>query len=354
MVFVALALVAAVCSIFATIAVRSFAWRFRVLDMPRGERKIHAKPIPLLGGCAVFISFACVVLGYLYFIQKPSLIDSHVQLVHIMGILLAGLVLVVGGALDDRFNLKPYHQIIAPLLAVGIVIAAGIGVSTITNPFTHQTVSLAPWSPLVTAVWLLTTIYTTKFLDGLDGLVSGMTVIGALIIGFLSLFFFVNIPTALLAFIVVGVFAGFFVFNFHPASIFLGEAGSTFAGFMLGVLAILSGAKFATALLILGIPVLDAAWVIFRRVVIEKRSPFKADRKHIHFRLLDAGLSHRQAVLLLYAVSATFGMAALFMQSTQKLIALALVLVLMLILAAFLLRIEKLKAISYGTHPRKN
>lgn len=326
-----------------TALVRAYALKRDITDKPVGSRKIHTHPIPLLGGVGVYFSIAIIIGAYALFapVGWPALADAHVLPKHIIGIFFAGLFLVVGGALDDMFVFKPYQQIVWPIAAALTVILSGIGVEKITNPFGGYITLLDPWSDILTFFWLLTIVYTTKFLDGLDGLVSGMTVINAMIIVFLSLFFFVNIPTALLAVIVAGSFFGFLIWNFNPAKIFLGEAGSTLAGFFLGVLAIISGAKVATTLLILGIPVLDGAWVIFRRTIIERRSPFEGDKKHIHFRLLDAGLSQRQAVFLLYGIAAACGTLALFLQSFQKVYALVSVGIGMAVLASILVRFEK-------------
>jgi UDP-GlcNAc:undecaprenyl-phosphate/decaprenyl-phosphate GlcNAc-1-phosphate transferase len=176
-------------------------------------------------------------------------------------------------------------------------------------------------------------------LDGLDGLVSGVTTIGAIIIFIVSLTWDVPLAgTSALALIVSGLFGGFLIWNFFPAKIFLGEAGSTLAGFLLGILAIISGGKIATALLVMGIPILDAVWVISRRLFLEKTSPTHADRKHLHFRLLDAGLSHRQAVLLIYLLVVLFGSLSLYNTTQGKLILLGLVVVTMLVLAAVIIR----------------
>lgn len=338
MMFFAIALISACLAVGATLIVQKIAWRYGILDQPRGGRKIHTQPTPLLGGVALYVSFALAV-AFLFFLRPEgfhAITDNDVAGKHLLGILVGGGLLIIGGVLDDLFDLKPWQQIFLPLLAVLAVIVAGIGVEALRHPITRESISLADpkilvlwWNGLpryfsvladsITVLWLLGVMYTTKFLDGLDGLVTGLTAIGALIIGLLSIFFFVNMPTALIAFITVGTCLGFLVFNFNPAKIFLGESGSLFCGFLLGILAIISGAKFATALLILGIPVIDAAWVIFRRVFIEKKSPFVGDRKHIHFRLLDAGFSHRNAVLTLYVCSAVFGISALFLQTQQKL-----------------------------------
>jgi UDP-N-acetylmuramyl pentapeptide phosphotransferase/UDP-N-acetylglucosamine-1-phosphate transferase len=201
--------------------------------------------------------------------------------------------------------------------------------------------------------WLMTMTYTTKFLDGLDGLVSGITTICAVILFALSLNKEVAQPeTALLAIIFAGASLGFLIFNFHPAKIFLGEGGSLYTGFMLGVLAIISGAKIATALLILGIPLLDVLWVIFRRIFL-KSSPFMADKKHLHFRLLDIGLSHRMAVALLWLLSLIFGIAALFLGSQQKLISLIILFILMIILAIILVVFNKSCTFQRGFRSRR-
>ena len=360
MTYVIIFCAAVLISLICTFAIRKVAFASSILDIPKEGRKIHTRPIPLLGGVGIYCAFLIIIGYYLAFAPSswPSLTDTHVSLGQTMGILLGGLFLIIGGALDDKYNLKPTQQIIWPLLAIVAVIISGVGIHIMTNPFFGGVIQLdqqkvflfswdgisyffTVWMDILTTVWLLTAIYTTKFLDGIDGLVAGTTVIGALIIGFFSLFFFVSLPTALLSFIVAGVFFGFLLLNFNPASIFLGEAGSTFAGFMLGVLAIISGAKFAVALLILGMPILDAAWVIFRRTVIEKRSPFVGDRKHLHFRLLDAGFSQRQVVCIIYALSASFGGAALFLQSAQKKIALLFLIIIMIIVGFLIVRAKK-------------
>ena len=185
-------------------------------------------------------------------------------------------------------------------------------------------------------------MYTTKLLDGLDGLVSGISAIGAIIIFLLTTMTKYYQPdTALLSLIFSACCIGFLIFNFNPAKIFLGEGGSLFTGFMLGVLSIISGGKIATALLIMGIPILDAAWVILRRI-FEGKSPFKtADRKHLHFRLLDLGMNQKQTVIFMYFLSAGFGISTLFLQSKSKLIALGVLALVMLIIGFVVLKIFK-------------
>jgi UDP-GlcNAc:undecaprenyl-phosphate GlcNAc-1-phosphate transferase len=135
-----------------------------------------------------------------------------------------------------------------------------------------------------------------------------------------------------------GCALGFLIWNFYPAKIFLGEGGSTFLGFMLGVLAIISGAKIATTLLIMGIPILDVLWVIIRRIFKEKKSPFLADKKHLHFRLLDAGLNQRQAVLFLYLLTLLFGASAIFQKTLGKLVTLGILIIVMMFLGWWVIK----------------
>lgn len=326
-----------------------WARRRSIVDAPEvaPERKIHSTPTPLLGGIAVYAAFVLVAWGVALF--SDELFGGFFLPKHLLGLTLAGAVLMVGGYLDDRRNLRPRVQIWFPIAAALVVIAAGIGIPYITNPF-GGTLDLSRWSwtfftvdgtpyravllaDLFALAWLLATTYTTKILDGLDGLVAGVTTIGGVVIATLSLSKEVTQPeTAMLAAILAGAAAGFLVWNWHPAKVFLGEGGSTFTGFMLGSLAILAGGKIATALLILGIPALDVGWAIARRLLGKHRTT-QADRGHLHFRLLDAGLTHRQAVLLLYTVTAVFGSITLVTRGEEKVYALLTLAAVMVLLA---------------------
>lgn len=335
--------------------VRRWAIRWNVVDRPESapDRKIHQRAIPLLGGVALYLSFVIVSAAMAF--GADWFLDGYLLPKHLLGVWLGGLVIVVGGVLDDRFNLGPKRQIIFPLIAVCVVIASGIGVEYISNPV-GEPISLTQWNweifrlgglpygltlfaDLFALIWLMGMMYTTKFLDGLDGLATGVTSIGAIVIFCLSLVPAVGQPeTAALALIFAGTGIGFLVWNFHPAKIFLGEAGSVWVGFFLGTLSIISGAKIATALLIMGIPILDVVWVIIRRGVFEHRSIVSSDRKHLHFRLLDIGFSHRRAVLFLYSLTALFGLAGLFLSGRWKLYGLVAVAAVMLVLAIVLIR----------------
>jgi UDP-GlcNAc:undecaprenyl-phosphate GlcNAc-1-phosphate transferase len=326
-----------VLAVFLTNIVRRLALWWKIIDKPNEVRKIHKKPTPLLGGLAIFLSFFGVLAYYVFFTDK--ILGVEIVVKNLIGVFLGGALLMIGGFLDDKFKLAPKYQIIWPTLATIIVVASGVGITQITNPLggllhldTWQRIifwwngipyKITILADLFTFVWLMGMMYTTKFLDGLDGLVSGVSTIGAIIIFFVSLMAEVAQPgTAMISIIFAGACAGFLVWNFNPAKIFIGEGGSLFTGFILGVLSIIAGGKIATTLLIMGLPILDAAIVIIRRIVKNRRGLFSADQKHLHFRLLDAGLSHRQTVLSLYFVTLAFGTSTLFLKSGGKVFAL--------------------------------
>ncbi len=331
MAYLLITLIACAGCALAAPAVARLAAGFGVVDKPDAVRKLHGRTVPLLGGLAIFAGLAVAVLAAVAFDRLPG---AHIHAKYLAGIVAASFLLVFGGLLDDKYNLKPAQQLLWPALAALVIIASGIGVKYVTNPLGGQlyldrlAATVLWWQGIpyrvtfladgFTLLWLLGMTYTTKFLDGVDGLVSGVTAIGALVIAAVSLMKEVAQPdTALLAFAVAGVFLGFLLFNFQPARIFLGEGGSTLAGFLLGVLAIISGGKIATALLVLGLPLIDAAFVIVRRLWL-RRSPAAGDRSHLHFRLQELGFSQRQVVLFYYFIAAAFGSATLFLSGRGK------------------------------------
>ena len=337
--------------------IKKLALKLEIVDKPNLERKIHKKPTPLLGGLAIFLSFwVLILLAY----SLNLLPDRYVEVNFLIGIFIGGIILMIGGFLDDKYSLSPKQQIIFPALSSLAVIFSGIGIEYVGNPFgegllylNSLTYSFGGFGSFVlladifTVIWILGMIYTTKFLDGLDGLVSGISVIGSFIIFALSLTDKTFQPdVALLAIILAGAGVGFLIWNFHPAKIFLGEGGSVWLGFMLGVLAIISGGKIATALLIFGIPILDVAWIIIRRVFIEKKSPAIGDNKHLHFRLLEANLTQRKTVFILWGMSFLFGALSLFFQTKGKVYLLLLLMVVMIILGIWTTRRSKLKSSS--------
>jgi len=352
MIFIYFFLASFILSLVLTPFIRWLAIKFNILDRPEtSNRKIHSKAIPLMGGVAIFLSFFIVLLIAKQFYLLPGLVPSNKNLI---GIIVAASFLMIGGFLDDKYHLSPIQQFIWPVLACLSIIISGIGITFMNNPFGSgylyfdiikvEVLRLngipyyfTPLSDILTFFWLLLLMYSTKLLDGLDGLVSGVTVIGALSIAALCLFTqFYQPDIATMALILAGAFLGFLIFNFHPAKIFLGEGGSLLAGFFLGILAIISGSKFATTFLILGLAVLDLISVVFQRFFEKRHSLFSADKKHLHFRLLEAGLSHSWVVILYWSIALIFGFTALFLQTQGKAIALLVLVILGSLLINFL------------------
>jgi len=322
-----------------TFLVLQMASKLKIVDKPDSERKFHQGQVPLLGGLAIFLAFFIMLWAV-----HGQLLAGKLEPRHWLGFFVGGVFLMLGGCLDDKYNLKPIQQFIFPCLAVLSVIVGGVQIEKITNPLGGY-LYLGSASAVLIVLWLLGMMYTTKLLDGLDGLVAGLTAIGSLVIFLFTLTTKYYQPDiGLAALILAAACLGFLFFNWHPAKVFLGEGGSLSLGYALGVLAIISGGKIAIALLVMGVPALDVAWTILRRLAAG-RNPFKsADRKHLHFRLLNLGLSVRKSVLLFYAIGAIFGLSALFLQSLGKVLALAGLAVMMLlvvILFAYLDRNNK-------------
>ena len=317
-----------------TLIVKKIALYFNIVDLPDSGsatgRKIHTTATPLLGGLAIFFAYFILL-----FIFSSHFLSGNLRLSHLFGFFGGALIIVSGGALDDKYNLRPSRQIIFPLLAIAAVIAGGVEIAKITNPFGGflNLQSLALISPLIIALWLLGMMYTTKLLDGVDGLVSGISAIGGFIIFLFTLTTRYYQPDiAFASILLAGTVFGFLIFNWHPAKIFLGEGGSLLLGYILGVLAIISGGKIAIALLIMGIPILDVAWTIIRRLANGK-NPFRfADQKHLHHRLLALGLGQRKTVLIFYGLSLLFGLSGLFLQSRGKFWALMIIVAVMSLL----------------------
>lgn len=294
-----------------TPSVRRVALRFGAVDRPTGGRKRHQKATALWGGLATGL---VVILA----VALLSLFGgTDVRPLQWSGVGLGVLVLLIGGLLDDRWNLPPWVQVCFPLLAALLVVATGTSIARITNPVGDMPIELGAWGNPLAMCWLLIVTYAMKLLDGLDGLVAGLTVIGAVLIALLAGSEAYYQPLiALFALTIAGAHLGFLPYN-REGNIFLGEAGSTIAGFSLGVLAILSGAKVATAATALAIPLIDIGIVVIRRLVAG-RSPFKGDTEHLHFQLLQLGFTSRAVVRLIWGVGAVCGLLALVLQTKGK------------------------------------
>jgi UDP-GlcNAc:undecaprenyl-phosphate GlcNAc-1-phosphate transferase len=332
---------AAISFLFSKIS-RGLAIKHKILDTPKMTRKIQKEPIPYLGGLGIGIT---LILAITLFGLFSNLWVDKISYLQLIGFVFGILLLVIGGVLDDRFDLKAWQSILFPITASLVVVITGTSIIHITDP-TNSTpfflnwwqVSLGFWdlslpNDIITVAWLLIAIYATKLNDGLDGLVSGISIIGASMVGLLSAMpTFFQPSTSILAAMVAGSFAGFMPNNRFPAKQYLGEAGSTLAGFCLGFLAIVSTAKLAIALAVLAIPLADITFVVLRR--IKNGKPFfKGDSSHLHFRLLAAGFPHKRAVHLFWLISASAGFAALFLQTRGKLFLVFILIILTLLIS---------------------
>lgn len=313
-------LVTFLAALFFANPVIGLAKKFKALDVPDGKRKLHAVATPLWGGLIIWLA---ITFGFgILVLFRAEVFTGAVGVSQILGIWLAMTILLFGGLLDDIKPLRPGQSIIFPGLATVVAVLFGIGISKITNPLGGFFSITAAVSGLITFGWLMISTYTTKLLDGVDGLVGGTGVLGALAVAALALTpKFYQPEVAIIAAIVAGAILGFWRFNFPPAKIFLGESGSTMIGFTLGVLAVLGGSKFATILLILGVPTVDMILVVLTRAFLGAPL-FSGDRRHLHLRLKDRGWSAKQILFLYLGLSFAFGFVGLFLQSWQKMVAL--------------------------------
>ena len=302
-----LALVAsAVVSFVLTPFVIRLAPRLSAIDVPDDERRVHERPIPRTGGIAVALAFVGVGLAGVLANAIFEFVPLRAVRVPELGGLFVGVsVGALIGYLDDRLQLRARWQFVGQFALAAIALAAGITIDRLPNPLGDQAIVLNSLGDVAimaaTALWFVGMLNSVNFIDGLDGLLTGVATIAVVALGINSLLAPVQPLVAALCALLAGSLLGFLPYNFHPARVFIGTAGVFAVGYALAALSVLGTAKVALALLVLGVPIIDAFWIIIRRVS-SGRSPFSADRGHFHHRLLDLGLSHRQAVLLIYLI----------------------------------------------------
>lgn len=314
--------------------VRRAARRYGFVDVPREPKHVHRAPVPRLGGVALFLPFlAAVVLSLLLPVERKDPLELH----RLMGLLVGSAIVFGLGLWDDRRELSPLPQLSLQFVAAAVAILCGITIAEIANPFGGMIDFSLPIMVAFSLFWIMGMMNTVNWLDGLDGLAGGVTVIASVLL-FVHSYRLGQHSISLLPLALAGCTLGFLPFNFFPARMFMGTSGALFLGFALGTMAIIGGAKMATALLVMGIPILDVGWQIINRLRLG-RSPFLGDRGHLHHRLLDLGLSQREVVLLFYVLCATFGALALILASgIQKLLALLAMAVVALIILVALAR----------------
>lgn len=305
-----------------------FAKKYKLVDNPQKRyhpAHTHKGIIPRAGGLALYLGLIIAILFLLPFNKFT------------FGLIISGGLLVFIGLLDDKGDINPYTRLATNFLAAIIIVGAGTGIPYITNPLTGGIIhldnlrisfnffgshSILVWADLLALIWLMWTINIIGWSAGVDGQMPGFVSISAITLGLLSLRFSLNDPSqstvTILAFIAAGIFAGFLPWNFYPQKIMPGYGGKTLAGLLLGVLGILSYGKLGTAILVLGIPMIDALYILIRRFTTRTKV-VKADRGHLHHHLLNLGWGRRRIALFYWVVSAILGVVALTVTSQQKL-----------------------------------
>ena len=293
--------------------------RLNIVDRPGGRRG-HKGETSRLGGVALFLAFVAAV-GVGQALRIPTADEK--EPLRLLGLLAGSLLLFVVGLIDDRYELPPLPQFAAQMVAAIIAIVTLIIVERFNNPLTSEVVILPPiyYVPL-TIFWVMGMINTVNWLDGLGGLAGGVGAILCLVLA-IHMHGVEQPSVALLPLALLGALLGFLPYNFAPSRVFLGSAGALFLGYGLSSLGLIAGGRVAAVLMVMALPIVDVAWQIFDRVR-RRRSPTQADRGHLHFRLLDLGLSERAIVLLYWGFCALFGLLALTVSSRlYKLLALA-------------------------------
>ena len=284
--------------------VKRFAEHIGAVDQP-SERRINKVPIPRMGGLAIFLGF---VLTALLFVPLST---------QVTGILLGAVIIAVMGAVDDIVSLNAWIKLLGQIVAAVVVIRCGLVFDAISNPnplSPTTTIEIGWLSVPLTVLWIVACTNAVNLIDGLDGLAVGVSAISSLTMLVVSLI--VSEPTvSLLLAALTGACLGFIPYNRNPAKIFMGDVGSQLLGFVLSTVSILGLFKlhaiitFVVPFLALALPLADTTFAFFRRI-LRGQSPFHPDRGHLHHRLLDMGMSQKQAVALMYGISALLGLSA--------------------------------------------
>ena len=297
---------ALVLSYFMTPPVKEFAERIGAMDVPRDDRRVHDHPIPRMGGLAIVVGFVLAVL----FCVPP---DEKIY-----GILIGSLIIAFMGGLDDIVTLTPWIKFLGQILAAVVVVRSGLVIDAITWSTEETYIEISQLSgAVITIFWIVLCTNAVNLIDGLDGLAVGVSAISSsvlLVVSLLASELSVSIMLAAL----LGACLGFLPYNLNPAKIFMGDVGSQFLGFVLSTVSILGLFKlhaiitFLVPLLALAVPLVDTIFAFFRRI-LHGQSPFQADRGHLHHRLLAMGMDQKQAVAVIYGISAVLGLVAVLL-----------------------------------------
>lgn len=313
--------ISGVTTLLVTPLVMKLAVRLKAVDKPDMNRKIHNGVKPSMGGLAIFIGAAA---GFLY------LQPVHSQLT---AIIIGACIMILTGLLDDIFEFRAIYKLIGQISAALVVVSSGLFIEKLTIPF-MGTVYLGGFGILITIIWIVGASNAINLIDGLDGLAAGVSAIGLTSILVMGLIDY-RMIVVYLSIILIGSCVGFLFHNFYPSKIFMGDTGSLFLGYSIAIISMLGLFKnvaffsFIVPIIVIAIPVLDTVYAIIRRR-INNQGIATADKKHIHYKLLEMGYSHRQSVLIIYAFSIFFGLMAIIFNSATLLTSLILLVVIVL------------------------
>ena len=316
-------IVALIVALVATPVVKSLAFKMGAMDVPKDNRRMHDHPIPRMGGLAIFLGFLLSVL--LFAEITPQL----------RGMLLGSVIIVVLGIFDDIYSLPAMFKFVVQIVAALVAVFSGNVIQTLSNPniFSSDLYwDLGVLSIPVSVIWIVAITNAVNLIDGLDGLACGVSTISSMTLLVISLVVS-DAPAAILMAALAGSCIGFLPYNLNPAKIFMGDTGSTFLGYVLAVVSIQGLFKFYTIIsfavpfLMLGLPIFDTCFAFIRRIA-HGQSPMHADRSHVHHRLIDMGFSQKQAVAVLYIISAILGISAVVLTTAGAVKAMLLLLAL--------------------------
>ncbi len=317
-------ILAFIVSFMATPYTIKIANKIGAVDIPKDQRRMHTKKMPKFGGPAVILGFIVSMIYLVIVMSIEESLDLFAEQEYgkkLIGILLGIIVIAITGIIDDIKTLKPWQELLGQIIAAIIVVSFGIQIEHLDIPFLYMVGLNNEISTIVTILWIVGVTNAINLIDGLDGLSSGISLISC--ISLLIIFLMNGSP--IIATVIVtamsGALVGFLPYNFSPAKTFIGDTGSNFLGFMLAVVSILGVAKTYTAavivlpVIVLGLPIFDVLFAIIRRIVKGKsiKAVFKPDKGHLHHRLVEKGFSQKQAVLILYGLSASLGMFAIIL-----------------------------------------
>ena len=316
-------IVALIVALVATPVVKSLAFKMGAMDVPKDNRRMHVHPIPRMGGLAIVLGFLLSVL--LFAEITPQL----------RGMLLGSVIIVVLGIFDDIYSLPAMFKFVVQIVAALVAVFSGNVIQTLSNPniFSSDLYwDLGVLSIPVSVIWIVAITNAVNLIDGLDGLACGVSTISSMTLLVISLVVS-DAPAAILMAALAGSCIGFLPYNLTPAKIFMGDTGSTFLGYVLAVVSIQGLFKFYTIIsfavpfLMLGLTIFDTCFAFIRRIA-HGQSPMHADRSHVHHRLIDMGFSQKQAVAVLYIISAILGLSAVVLTTAGAVKAMLLLLAL--------------------------